>query len=282
LGYRLSAQFSGYYVYADGMFRWDSITPFSKPGTYQSDPGKLSESQTQATGSVQYPNTPDGLREFLSELLTAARSGDQAKIDSMTKQTKIPEYRNWYCSVYIPGSALSWTIPYGNFLAHNEESFKALWGKLAHALRGLPRDRTRAKLGGERIATPFSWGFFLLCFMPVHPGALKSPDLVNWHSTSSRPVQVFPIGAWTDSGSVAAVCSATSAAAVRVFAPFAASVAGASVPAAAFSLHLLSVVLAADGPAPAFAGVSGVPDPASRRAFPAVAGISGPVWAFPC
>jgi len=86
---------SVYYVFADGMFRWDSIVPFAKPGTYQSDPGTLNGSQTQATGSAQYPNTPDGLREFLSELRAAAKSGDQVKIDSMIKQTEIPEYRNW-------------------------------------------------------------------------------------------------------------------------------------------------------------------------------------------
>jgi len=125
------AESLGYFVYVDGMFRWDSIVPFAVPGTYQSDPGALNASQTQATGLARYPNTPDGLREFLSELRAAAKSGDQAKVDSMIKQTEIPEYRNWFCSVYIPGSGLSWAIPYGNNLAQNEQSFKALWGKLA-------------------------------------------------------------------------------------------------------------------------------------------------------
>jgi hypothetical protein len=32
------AESLGYLVYADGMFRWDSIVPFAVPGTYQSDP----------------------------------------------------------------------------------------------------------------------------------------------------------------------------------------------------------------------------------------------------
>jgi len=121
----------GYFVYADGMFRWDSIVPFAAPGTYQSDPGTLNISQTQATGLAQYPNTPDGLREFLTELRTAAKSGDQAKVDSLITQTEIPDYRNWFCSVYVPGSGLSWAIPYGKNLARNEQAFKALWEKLA-------------------------------------------------------------------------------------------------------------------------------------------------------
>jgi TonB family protein len=91
----------------------------------------LNTSLTQATGLVQYPNTPDGLREFLSELRAAAKSGDQAKVDSLIKQAEIPEYRNWFCSVYVPGSGLSWAIPYGNNLAQSEQAFKALWEKLA-------------------------------------------------------------------------------------------------------------------------------------------------------
>jgi hypothetical protein len=103
---------------------------FAKPGTYQSDPGTLNGSQRQVAGSAQYPNTPDGLQEFLSELRAAAKSGDQGKVDAMITQTEIPEYRNWFCSVYIPGSGLSWAIPYGNNLAQNEQSFKALLGEV--------------------------------------------------------------------------------------------------------------------------------------------------------
>ena len=121
----------GYFVYADGMFRWDSIVPFAAPGTYQSDPGTVNVSQTQAVGSAQYPDTPNGLQKFLSELWAAAKSGDQAKVHSMIKQTEIPDYRNWFCSVYVPGSGLSWAIPYGNYLVQNEQTFEALWEKLA-------------------------------------------------------------------------------------------------------------------------------------------------------
>jgi hypothetical protein len=44
----------GYFVYADGMFRWDSIVPFAKPGAYQSAPDTLSGNQTPAAGSAHY------------------------------------------------------------------------------------------------------------------------------------------------------------------------------------------------------------------------------------
>ena len=74
----------------------------------------------------------------------------------------------------------------------------------------------------------------------------------------------------------AAVCSASFAAAACVFVPFAASVAGASVRFADFSLDS-PVARAAGGPALASAGVFGGLVPASRTIFPAVAGISDPV-----
>ena len=83
--------------------------------------------------------------------------------------------------------------------------------------------------------------------------------------------------AWTDFEWLAAVWSATFVVAVCASAPFAVSVAGASARSAAFSLHLPSVALAAGGPVLASARVSGGPVPALRKAFPAVAGISGPI-----
>src|ERR1700674_556620 len=74
-----------------------------------------------------------------------------------------------------------------------------------------------------------------------------------------------------------AVCSAASAAGLRVSAPFAASAAGASVLPAALSRHSRSFALAVGVPVPASAGVSDGPLPASGIACSAVAGISGPV-----
>jgi TonB family protein len=95
------------------------------------------------------------LREFLSELRAVAKSGDQAKVDSMIKQTEIPEYRNWFCSVYIPGSGLSWAIPYGNNLAQSEQSFKTLWLKLAQDEGEIRVRKLVDKPGGNR---DMEWG----------------------------------------------------------------------------------------------------------------------------
>ncbi len=82
--------------------------------------------------------------------------------------------------------------------------------------------------------------------------------------------------------SFAAVCPATSAAALHVFALIGASVVGAAAPAAAFSFRQASVAPAAGGPAPASAGVSVAPALASQIASPALAGTSCPASGFQC
>jgi len=86
----------------------------------------------------------------------------------------------------------------------------------------------------------------------------------------------------SDSGSPVAVFPASAAAAGRVFVLIAGFVVGAFAPSADFSLHWPAVVPSAGGPAPVSVGVSGAPVAASRTAFPAVVGISGPVSGFPC
>lgn len=84
-----------------------------------------------------------------------------------------------------------------------------------------------------------------------------------------------------DSGSLAVVYLATSAAPVRVSAPIVEFAAGASAQAAAFSVR--QAVLASVGAtAPASVGASGAAVLASQRAYPAPAGISCPALGFLC
>lgn len=91
----------------------------------------------------------------MGELLSAAKSGDQAKVTSMINQTEIPEYRNWFCRVYIPGSGLSWAIPYGKTLAQNEQAFKEQLEKLAQNEGDIQVRKLVDKPGGDR---GWEWG----------------------------------------------------------------------------------------------------------------------------
>src|ERR1700730_6467149 len=94
--------------------------------------------------------------------------------------------------------------------------------------------------------------------------------------------KVFPSEAWAGlDAEGAAAAPVASVAAGRVFALTAAFVAGAAARFAAFSPHWPSVAPTAGDPAPAFAGASVVPGPASRVIFLVPAGISGPPWGSP-
>lgn len=79
-----------------------------------------------------------------------------------------------------------------------------------------------------------------------------------------------------------AVGSAASGTPCRAFAEVARSVARASVPILAFSLHWQPRAPGADDPDPAFAAVPAFPVPASRTAFPVLANLSDPVSALLC
>jgi hypothetical protein len=49
-----------------------------------------------------------------------------------------------------------------------------------------------AKLGAEWTASPFSQDFFILCFMPVYPGALKSRFFADTNEIESCRKRPFP------------------------------------------------------------------------------------------
>src|SRR5258708_33088615 len=108
-------------------------------------------------------------------------------------------------------------------------------------------------------------------FMRTPIGADTPPDLF------AMTVKALLWAAWAaDSGAVAAGAPAASVVAGRAFASIRASLAGVAALAAVFSIRPPSAASVVDAPAPVSAGVSGVPAPVWRLAFPALAGISCP------
>jgi hypothetical protein len=131
----------GYFVYVDSMFRWENLADFAKPDRYRSDSSRpqtkgrpafsVAGSSAETIGSAEYPNTADGLRSFLNILLAVAKNGDRKQVIAIIQQTEIPDYRSWYSSMFIPGSAISWANPYGKYLDQREQTFAEFWQNLA-------------------------------------------------------------------------------------------------------------------------------------------------------
>jgi hypothetical protein len=158
----------GYFVYVDGMFRWENLADFAKADRYRSDSSRPLEKGrpafSVAAESAKYPNTPDGLRSFLSSLLAAAKAGDRAQVNTMIQQTEIPDYRGWYSSMFIPGSAISWADPYGRYLDQGEQTFAEFWQNLAKDDGGVLVRKLIDKPGGPRN---MEWGMLHNSRMPL-------------------------------------------------------------------------------------------------------------------
>ena len=78
----------------------------------------------QAGTSTPYPDTADGLRQLLTDVLAAARSGDHEKLAGMVKDMDIPNYENWFEAAYGAGGGATRAKTYGARLDQNDVNFE--------------------------------------------------------------------------------------------------------------------------------------------------------------
>jgi hypothetical protein len=83
-----------------------------------------------AASDSSFPDTREGLRQFLGECILSAKSNDKKKLDSELRGTEIPDYANWLPATW-PGPGPSWVEPYGRDLSKNEAQFRRLLVYLA-------------------------------------------------------------------------------------------------------------------------------------------------------
>ncbi len=86
----------------------------------------------QASSRGPYPNNPDGLRQLLDNMLLVAKKDDRTQLQSMIRETEIPNYENWFTTTFGQEKGESWAEPYGRWLAKNEMEFQELMVRLAH------------------------------------------------------------------------------------------------------------------------------------------------------
>ena len=85
----------------------------------------------QATSTASYPNDPNGLRQLLEEMLVAARQNDDTKLQSLIRETEIPNYENWFISTFGQEKGESWAGPYGKMLQKDQKDFQDLLIRLS-------------------------------------------------------------------------------------------------------------------------------------------------------
>lgn len=80
-----------------------------------------------------HPDTPEGLRHVLGDLLLIAKSGDQVKLHSRIVEMEIPNYENWFTRMLGQERGGVWTGQYGKSLQQGMEMrFQMLWMELAN------------------------------------------------------------------------------------------------------------------------------------------------------
>jgi len=89
--------------------------------------------QLSSTGNTTtaYPNDSDGLRRLLDDMLVAAKGEDRSKLQSMIRETEIPNYESWFTTNFGQEKGESWATPYGRWLEKNEKEFQELLVQLA-------------------------------------------------------------------------------------------------------------------------------------------------------
>lgn len=98
------------------MFPAEQFTPFTS---------------SQSSVAMPYPNDSEGLRQLLNNMLSAAKKNDRVHLQSMIRETEIPNYENWFTTNFGGGKGENWAEPYGDRLAKNEETFEDLMVRLA-------------------------------------------------------------------------------------------------------------------------------------------------------
>jgi len=102
----------------------------SSPNMFWSQ-DKDTSAASQALATTTYPNTAEGLRLFLQDLLTAAKNGDTEKTTAFLKATEIPNCEAWLHGMYASDRADSWMgLCDAKALATNEKSLQELLVRL--------------------------------------------------------------------------------------------------------------------------------------------------------
>jgi len=108
------------------LFLFLSIFPLSARSQ-----GPIAPHPSPTTSVREYPNSPDGLRWQLQDILNAARDHSHSGLESLVKQTEIPNYKEWFARTFGREKGDSWAAAYEANLSENERYLEVEVVKLA-------------------------------------------------------------------------------------------------------------------------------------------------------
>jgi len=81
--------------------------------------------------TVAYTNDSEALGRLLNSMLAAAKREDRSKLQSIIRETEIPNYQSWFTTNFGQEKGESWAEPYGRWLEKNEKELQELLVQLA-------------------------------------------------------------------------------------------------------------------------------------------------------
>jgi len=135
--------------------------------------------QTNASSVESYPNTSEGLRKFLNDLLLNARNDNQAKLWSQVAESEIPNYEDWFTRTFGPEKGRSLAGQYASSLKPGKAQFQMLWVELA---------KQKGEFAIERVDTAKEYGAIPGPLDVYHASWKKTDDSAG---PESQPIGLF-------------------------------------------------------------------------------------------
>jgi TonB family protein len=93
--------------------------------------GPIAPSTSLSESVRAYQNSPDGLRWQLQDILNAARDPNRLRLESLIRQTEIPNSKEWFASTFGRENGDIWALAYEVNLSENEKNFEEVLTQLA-------------------------------------------------------------------------------------------------------------------------------------------------------
>lgn len=103
-------------------------------------------------GKSAYPNSTDGLRSLVSDLITATKANDAQKVSAITKDLKLPNYDAWFKKTFGSDTGAKLATEYGGRAGELEAAITAMFKQLVAEGRTEIQVRKFDK-AGDREAT---------------------------------------------------------------------------------------------------------------------------------
>jgi TonB family protein len=133
----------------------------------------IASKPSQVEPTPAYPNSTDGLRQLLREMMLAAKNGDRASLQTQIRDTEIPNYKIWFTTTFNQGRGESWAGPYGEMLSRHENEFEAFILQLAQQ----EGEFSVQKLDAARMYNPLTVPLDLYLADWKKAGAPKGQDI---------------------------------------------------------------------------------------------------------